>query len=72
MLKTAVQQGLTENFLIFHISLKGSGRGYPLLRVVNEHSYIVRVLRTRRAPGRLLSLSILLKCEVEASCEALP
>ncbi len=28
---------------------KGSGQGYPLLRASDEHSFIVRVLRARRA-----------------------
>ena len=30
----------------------GSGQGCPLLRASNEHSFIVRVLRARRAHGR--------------------
>ena len=33
---------------------RGSGQGCPLLRASNEHSFIVRVLRARRAPGRAL------------------
>ena len=36
------------------VSIKGSGRGCPLLRASNEHSFTVRVLRARRAPGRSL------------------
>ena len=36
-----------------HFSL-GSGQGCPLLRASNEHSFTVRVLRARRAPGRSL------------------
>jgi hypothetical protein len=31
---------------------QGSGRGCPLLRASNEHRFIVRVLRARRAAGR--------------------
>jgi len=55
------QQGRSENFPILYTSRKGSGRGCPLLRASNEHILIVRVLRARRAPGRLpaLFLSIL-------------
>src|SRR5262245_43691093 len=45
--------GRAVRFLI--PSLKGSGRGCPLLRASNEHSFTVRVLRARRAPGRSLS-----------------
>src|ERR1043165_2378778 len=30
---------------------RGSGRGCPSLRAWNEHSFTVRVLRARRAPG---------------------
>jgi hypothetical protein len=37
---------------------QGSGQGCPLLRASNQHSFTVRVLRARRAPGR--SLPILL------------
>ena len=36
---------------------QGSGQGCPLLRASNEHCFIVRVLRARRAPGRTLLLS---------------
>ena len=32
----------------------GSGQGCPLLRASDEHSFIVHVLRARRAPGRSL------------------
>jgi len=45
-----------------YTSLKGSGRGCPLLRASNEHRFTVRVLRARRAPGR--SLLILLRPRV--------
>ena len=34
---------------------KRSGRGCPLLRASNEHRFIVRVLRARRAPGYSLT-----------------
>src|SRR4029079_1387330 len=44
-----------EGLPVRHTSLKGSGRGCPLLRASNEHSFTVRVLRARRAPGRSLS-----------------
>ena len=37
---------------LLYTPLKGSGRGCPLLRASDEHSFIVRVLRARRAPGR--------------------
>src|SRR5437899_3259725 len=40
---------------ISHTSLKRSGQGCPLLRASDEHSFIVRVLRARRAPGHSLS-----------------
>ena len=39
---------------IFLTSRLGGGQGCPLLRASNEHSFIVRVLRARRAPGRFL------------------
>src|SRR4026207_2593144 len=51
-----------EGLPVRHTSLQGSGRGCPLLRASNEHSFTVRVLRTRRAPGH--SLSILLRPRV--------
>ena len=38
----------------FTISLLGSGQGCPQLRASDEHRFIVRVLRARRAPGRSL------------------
>ena len=38
----------------FSISLQGSGQGCPQLRASDEHSFIVHVLRARRAPGRFL------------------
>jgi len=47
---------------LFQTSTKRSGQGCPLLRASNEHSFIVRVLRARRAPGR--SLPILLRPRV--------
>ena len=46
--------------LIFTTSLKGSGRGCPLLRASNEHIPIVRVLRARRAPGHSLFIPFFL------------
>jgi len=47
-----------EGLPVRHTSLQGSGRGCPLLRASNEHSFTVRVLRARRAPGQsLLSFS---------------
>jgi hypothetical protein len=51
-----------EGLPISYTFLGGSGRGCPLLRASNEHSFTVRVLRARRAPGR--SLLILLKPRV--------
>ena len=53
MFKKPVQQVRSENLPTPHTSHKGSGRGCPLLRASNEHILIVRVLRARRAPGRL-------------------
>ena len=48
----------SEGLPVRHTSLQGSGRGCPLLRASNEHSFTVRVLRARRAPGHsLLSFS---------------
>ncbi len=44
------QQSRCENFQTLYTSLKGSGRGCPLLRASNEHRFTVRVLRARRAP----------------------
>ena len=35
-----------------YTSLKGSGRGCPLLRASSDHGFIVGALRARRAPGR--------------------
>ncbi len=40
---------------ISQTSLRRSGQGCPLLRALDEHSFIVRVLRARRAPGRIFS-----------------
>ena len=51
-----------EGLPIFFTSLQGSGQGCPLLRASNEHRFIVRVLRARRAPG--CSLLILLRPRV--------
>ena len=48
-----------SNSLNFYL---GSGQGCPLLRASNEHSFTVRVLRARRAPGH--SLPILLRPRV--------
>ena len=47
MLKKAVQQGPSNSL---YLSLGEWPRG-PLLRASNEHSFIVRVLRAKRAPG---------------------
>ena len=41
-----------EGLPILYTSPKGSGQGCPQLRASNEHSFIVRVLRAMRAPGR--------------------
>ena len=46
---------------------RGSGQGCPLLRASNEHSFTVRVLQARRAPGR--SLPILLRPRVARAQE---
>jgi hypothetical protein len=51
-----------EGLPISYAFLGGSGRGCPQRRASNEHSFTVRVLRARRAPGR--SLLILLKPRV--------
>ena len=51
-----------EGLPMLFISLRGSGQGRPLLRASNEHRFIVRVVRARRAPGR--SLPILLRPRV--------
>src|SRR5436853_5958552 len=62
------KQGRSENPLIPYTSLKGSGRGCPLLRASSDHCFIVGALRARRAPGRspLPFFSILLDrgCDV--------
>ena len=50
-----------------HRLFQGSGQGCPLLRASDEHSFIVRVLRARRAPGR--SLPILLMPRVARAQE---
>src|SRR2546422_8587264 len=42
----------TEGLPILYTSIQGSGQGCPRLRASDEHSFIVRVLRARRAPGR--------------------
>ena len=44
-------------FRLSPLCIEGSGRGCPLLRASNEHCFIVRVLRARRAPGRSLPIS---------------
>jgi hypothetical protein len=41
-------------------SIGGSGQGCPRLRASDEHSFIVRVLRARRAPGHSIPLLHLL------------
>ena len=41
--------------LLFLPSIERSGRGCPRLRASDEHRFIVRVLRARRAPGRSLT-----------------
>jgi hypothetical protein len=51
-----------EGLPILHTSLKGSGRGCPLLRASSDHCFTVGALRARRAPGR--SLLILLRPRV--------
>ena len=53
------KQGRSENLPTPYTSLKGSGRGCPLLRASSDHCFIVGALRARRAPGR--SLPILLR-----------
>src|SRR2546427_9429802 len=49
----------TEGFPILYTSIQGSGQGCPLLRASNEHCFIVRVLRARRAPGRSFPILLL-------------
>ena len=51
--------------------LRGSGRGCPLLRALNEHILIVRVLRARRAPGRSFLILLLQSAEEGVTREAL-
>ena len=47
-------------------SIGGCGQGCPRLRASNEHRFIVRVLRARRAPGRSLpSLASPSPCPVQ-------
>ena len=46
---------------------RGNGQGCPRLRASNEHSFTVRVLRARRAPGR--SRPILLRPRVARAQE---
>ena len=41
-----------EGRLLLAAPLQESGQGCPLLRASDEHSFTVRVLRARRAPGR--------------------
>ena len=52
----------SEGLTIPTTYLQGGGQSCPLLRASNEHSFIVRVLRARRALGR--SLLILLRPRV--------
>src|SRR5438128_41443 len=47
-----------EGLPISYAILGGSGRGCPQLRASNEHSFTVRVLRARRAPGRSLLIPL--------------
>jgi len=56
-----------EGLLILFTSRYGSGQGCPLLRASNEHSFTVRALRARRAPGR--SLPTLLRPRVARAQE---
>ena len=49
-------QPSNEPLSIHTIYLWRSGQGCPLLRASNEHSFTVRVLRARRAPGRSLRI----------------
>ena len=58
--RRAIRPG--EGLSVRQTSIQGSGRGCPLLRASNEHSFTVRVLRARRAPG--YSLPILLRPRV--------
>src|SRR5207244_11989679 len=51
-----------QGLLVFPTSPSGEQPDCPSLRASNEHSFIVRVLRARRAPGR--SLPILLRPRV--------
>jgi len=53
-----------------YTSLKGSGRGCPLLRASSDYCFIVGALRARRAPGR--SLLILLRPRVARARGSVP
>jgi len=55
-----------EAILPLHLLHRGQAN-YPSLRTSDEHRFIVRVLRARRAPGR--SLSILLRPRVARARE---
>ena len=56
------------NALLTPYLLLGSGRGCPLLRASNEHSFIVRVLRARRAPGHSLPIPSEAACCASTFC----
>jgi hypothetical protein len=61
------KQGRSEGLPTPYTSLQGSGHGGPLLRASNEHSFTVRVLRAKRAPGRsppFFSILLGLCCEM--------
>ena len=51
-LSAAVERGPSNSLC----PLERIGQGCPLLRASNEHSFIVRVLRARRAAGRSFSI----------------
>jgi len=53
----------TRPFRPFLLVLSGSGQGCPLLRASNEHRFIVRVLRARKAPGRSFPVLLLQSAE---------
>ena len=52
----------TRAFRPLLLFLRRSGQGCPLLRASNEHSFTVRVLRARKAPGRSLHSSEAARC----------
>ena len=47
----------------------GGGQGCPLLRASNEHSFTVRVLRARRAPGYPFSFFSIMETLGLQSCQ---